>query len=113
MKNIIASIILAICLFIGTTNANACENQLETPVNPAEIVITTEIVDDVFYENGWYYIVTQEDDEGGQWVLEIEEGAEDDNRLYALGMKYVGQAVDVQYYGDYELLSWYALEEGE
>ncbi|MCY9757775.1 hypothetical protein M5X00_26455 [Paenibacillus alvei] len=111
MKNLITSIIIAICLFIGANNVNACEFQLDKPLNPADIVVTTEKVQTVFYENGWYYLKTFTDKEGGSWVLEIEEAKKPNKaKLDKLKKQYKGKFVDVQYIGDYEYLSWYTLK---
>ncbi|TVX86054.1 hypothetical protein [Paenibacillus agilis] len=108
MKNLVSTIIIAICLFVGTNNANACEWQLETPISTEDISIVTEKVQYVTFHDGWYYLVTQSDEDGGRWVLEIEEAEKmDKKRLAKLEKEHYGKLVDIQYTGDYEYISWY------
>lgn len=110
MKKMFASFLLAISLMIVvSTSINACE--LHEPINPSDIVIESFKVVDVKYDDGWYYLVTETDKEGGQWVLDVmESNGENPHVKEELKMLFIGKKVDVQYVGDFELLSWYPLE---
>lgn len=111
MKKFLVSLGIAITLFVGVHGTKACESQLDHPVNPAEIIIVEKTVKDVIYQDGWYYLITEKDVDGGQWVLDVlPDRGENPSTMRKLKNEYIGKLVDVQYVGEYELMSWYPTE---
>ena len=110
MKKFIVSVIFAISLFVIAQGSYACENQFETPLEPSEIRMTKEKVSDVIYENGWFYLITELDDNNGFWVLDaikLNDRLSFNDTIESLKDEYINKFVVIQYYSDCELLSWY------
>jgi hypothetical protein len=109
MKKVLASVIIAVSLFIGVHGAKACGGELtETMhINPADIKIQAATVSGVVYNEGWYYLQTAEDELGGKWILELIQDDYREKDMNTYNKYLIGKTVDVQYINDFELLSWY------
>ncbi|MCR8994619.1 hypothetical protein [Brevibacillus laterosporus] len=105
MKKIL-SLVFALTILFGASSVYACKPV--TPIkNVHDLAYKQVLIANVLYENGVYWLVSEKDAEGGEWVLDWSLDTYSKDKLNAY-KKMVGLKVEVMYHHtNDELITWY------